>query len=72
MNDLKIYKEFVNDQLNDFYDDFNDSKKRIKLFTTFSSISLSYEKSDIKIASPKKRFQSKVKLMNKKNDKGIF
>ena len=72
MNGLKTFECFVNEQLEDFFEDFEDSKKNIKLFTSFSKISMKYEKTEIKVSPPKKRFQAKVKVMNKKNDKGIF
>lgn len=72
MNNLKIINSFVNDQLEDFFNDFADSKKNIKLFSVFSKISATYEKSDIKISSPKKSFKSKIKVTNKKSNKNIF
>jgi hypothetical protein len=72
MSGLKTFESFVNEQVKDFFEDFEDSKKNIKLFTSFSKISTQYEKTEIKVDQPKKRFQSKVKVMNKKNDKGIF
>lgn len=72
MSGVKIYESFVNEQIEDFFEDFEDSKKNIKLFTSFSRISTQYEKTEIKVSEPKKRFRSKVKVMNKKNDKGIF
>lgn len=72
MSGLKTFESFVNEQVKDFFEDFEDSKKNIKLFTSFSKISTQYEKTEIKVPQPKKRFQSKVKVMNKKNDKGIF
>ena len=72
MSGLKTFESFVNEQVKDFFEDFEDSKKNIKLFTSFSKISTQYEKTEIKVSQPKKRFQSKVKVMNKKNDKGIF
>jgi len=72
MNDLKTYNTFVNNQIENFFDDLNDSNKRIKLFTSFSRISHKYEKTDISIAIPKKKFQSKIKLMSKKSNNGIF
>lgn len=72
MSGLKTFESFVNEQVEDFFEDFEDSKKNIKLFTSFFKISTQYEKTEIKMPQPKKRFQSKVKVMNKKNDKGIF
>jgi len=72
MSGLKTFEYFVNEQLEDFFEDFEDSKKNIKLFTSFSKISPQYEKTEIKVTQPKKKFQPKVKVMNKKNDNGIF
>jgi hypothetical protein len=72
MNDLKILDNFVNDQIENFFDDLEDSNKRIKLFTSFSKISCKYEKTEINVSQPKKKFQSKIKLMNKKSNNGIF
>lgn len=72
MNGLKTFDSFVNEQIDDFFENFEDSKKNIKLFTSFSKISTQYEKTEFKVTPPKKKFQPKVKVMNKKNDKGIF
>jgi hypothetical protein len=72
MNDFKIINEFVSDQTENFFGDLEDSNKRIKLFTSFSRISLQYENTEMKFTQPKKKFQSKVKIMNKKSNTGIF
>lgn len=72
MNSLKNYNFFVSEQTEDFFDDFETSKKNIKLFTSFAKASPTYEKTDIKFTEPKKRFQSKIKIMSKKNSKNIF
>jgi hypothetical protein len=73
MSGFKIIESFVNEQIDDFFGDFEDSTKNIKLFTTFSKISTKYEKTEIKLSEPKKKFRSKVRVMNnKKTDKGIF
>ena len=72
MNDFKIINEFVSDQTEIFFGDLEDSNKRIKLFTSFSRISLQYENTEMKFSQPKKKFQSKVKIMNKKSNTGIF
>lgn len=74
MIDLKKYDSFVNEQIEDFYGDYEDSKKRIKLFTSFTKSILSHDKKDIKIAEqPKKKFQPKIKVAKYiNNDKGIF
>lgn len=72
MSGQKIFDSFVEEQTEDFFEDFENSKKNIKLFTSFSKISAHYEKTDIKVSMPKKRFNSKIKIMNKTNNKGIF
>jgi hypothetical protein len=72
MTRIKTFDSFVNEQLDDFFEDFNDSEKNIKLFTTFSKISTKYENTEIKVSQPKQKFQTKIRTMNKRNDKGIF
>lgn len=73
MSGFKKIDFFVSEQLEDFFDDLENSKKNIKLFTAFSKISTQYEKTEIQVPVPKKKFQSKVRVMNnKKTDKGIF
>jgi hypothetical protein len=72
MNGLKILEHFVNEQLEYFFEDFEDSKKNIKLFTSFPKISTWYERTEIKIPQPKRKFQPKIKIKNKSNNKGIF
>ena len=70
---IKTYGEFVNEELDEFFQDAADSNKRLKLIPKFKSdlndISLS---KDIEIEAPKKKFKPKVKVMKKKQDKGIF
>lgn len=73
MSGLKNYNSFVNEQVEDFFDDLEDSKKNIKLFTHFTKLSSTYEKTEIKFTEePKKKFQSKIKIMSKKNPNNIF
>lgn len=73
MSGLKNYNSFVNEQTEDFFDDLADSKKNIKLFTLFTKLTPTYEKTEIKFTEqPKKKFQSKIKIMSKKNTNGIF
>jgi hypothetical protein len=70
---IKTYGEFVNEELDEFFQDAADSSKRLKLIPKFKSdlsdVSLS---KDIEIEAPKKKFKPKVNVMNKKQDKGIF
>ena len=59
MSGLKTFESFVNEQVKDFFEDFEDSKKNIKLFTSFSKISTQYEKTEIKVSQPKNGFSLK-------------
>jgi hypothetical protein len=73
MIEIKKYESFVNEQIEDFYEDYEDSQKRIKLFTSFTKSKLSHERKDIKVNEPKKKFQPKIKVVkHTNNDKGIF
>jgi|688.fasta_scaffold01148_11 hypothetical protein len=73
MIEIKKYESFVNEQIEDFYGDYEDSQKRIKLFTSFTKSKLSHEKKDIKVNEPKKKFQPKIRVAKRiNNDKGIF
>ena len=56
------------------YDDFEDSKKRLKLLAKFTKFTGIHKGKDIKVTEiPKKKFQPKVKQFKKtNNDKGIF
>jgi flavodoxin len=73
MNKKKTLNEFVEDELNDFFEDVETSKKNIKLFTVFSKIDYTYDKTNIKIINRvKPKFVPKVKIVKKHNDKGIF
>ena len=70
---IKNYDNFVNEQFDDFYDDLENSKKKIKLFTKFDKIELSKESTGFTLPVPEKKFQPKIKKYKKTNDdKGIF
>jgi len=70
---IKNYNDFVTEQFNDFYDDLEISKKKIKLFTKFKKIEAERVKSNFSLPQPKKKFQPKIKQYKKiNNDKGIF
>lgn len=69
---IKNYSTFVNEQFDGFYDDYEDSQKKIKLFTRFTKSKLSHKEKGIKVDMPKKKFQPKIRVMKKKSDKGIF
>tara|TARA_R100000951_G_scaffold31544_1_gene27037 strand:- start:267 stop:482 length:216 start_codon:yes stop_codon:yes gene_type:complete len=70
---IKNYNDFVTEQFNDFYDDLEISKKKIKLFTKFKKIEAEQVKSNFSLPQPKKKFQPKIKQYKKiNNDKGIF
>jgi|TARA_Y100000389_G_C17258200_1_gene411625 hypothetical protein len=71
--DLKNYNNFVNEEIDDFYEDLENSNKRLKLFATFNKSELKDVKTSFSIPVPKKKFQPKVKGFKKINkDKGIF
>jgi len=70
---LKNYNNFVNEEIDDFYKDLENSNKRLKLFATFDKSELKEVKTSFSIPAPKKKFQPKVKGFKKINkDKGIF
>jgi len=70
---IKNYNDFVTEQFDDFYEDFEISKKRLKLFTKFSKINVNSFDSNFTLPVPKKKFQPKIKNYKKtNNDKGIF
>ena len=73
MMSFKNYSNFVSEEVDDFYDDLETSKKRLKFFATFNKSELNQVKTSFSIPAPKKRFQPKVKGFKKiNNDKGIF
>ena len=73
MMSLKNYNNFVSEEVDDFYNDLETSKKRLKFFATFDKSELNQVKTNFSIPAPKKRFQPKVKSFKKiNNDKGIF
>jgi hypothetical protein len=71
---IKNYTTFVNEEIDDFYDDLEKSNKKIKLLTKFSKIDANTVDTKFTFSEPKKKFQPKVSTFNKKknNDKGIF
>ena len=70
---IKKYNEFVAEQFDDFYEDLETSKKKLKLFTKFSRIETSDVNTNFILPKPKKKFQPKVKQYKKNNNnKGIF
>jgi hypothetical protein len=70
---IKNYNNFVTEQFNDFYDDLETSKKRLKLFTKFKKIEPSDVTTSFSLPQPKKKFQPKIKNYKKSNNnKGIF
>ncbi len=70
---IKKYNEFVAEQFDDFYNDFENSKKKIKLFTKFDKIELSKINKTFSLPEPKRKFQPKIKSYKKNNNnKGIF
>ena len=70
---IKNYDRFVTEQFDDFYKDFENSKKRLKLFTRFTKIDADVTDTNFTLPQPKKKFQPKIKNYKKtNNDKGIF
>jgi len=73
MNDIKKYNDFLNENMEEFYKDLDDSRKHIKLFVDFeSNNSLSYSGKTFKVKSTKKKFKPSVKQFKKQSDKNIF
>ncbi len=70
---VKNYNTFVNEEIDDFYKDLENSNKKLKLFSTFTKSELKEIKTSFSLPEPKKKFQPKVKGFKKSNnDKGIF
>jgi len=71
---IKNYNDFVTEQFDDFYDDLETSKKKLKLFTKFKKIETNDVTSNFSLPQPKKKFQPKIKNYKKSsnNNKGIF
>ena len=70
---IKKFDIFVNEEIDDFYKDLENSNKKLKLFSTFSKSKLSDVKTSFSVPEPKKKFKPKVKGYKKiNNDKGIF
>ena len=70
---IKKYNEFVTEQFDDFYDDLETSKKKLKLFIKFKKIETDNVKSNFSLPQPKRKFQPKIKSYKKiNNDKGGF
>jgi len=70
---LKNYNNFVNEEIDDFYNDLDISNKKLKLFTTFDKSELKEVKTNFSLPTPKKKFQPKIKSYKKSNNnKGIF
>tara|TARA_R100001377_G_scaffold77261_1_gene54468 strand:- start:263 stop:481 length:219 start_codon:yes stop_codon:yes gene_type:complete len=70
---LKNYNSFVNEEIDDFYNDLEESNKKLRLFSTFTKSTLGKVETKFSIPEPKKKFQPKVKGYKKiNNDKGIF
>ena len=71
---IKKYDDYLKEELDTFYDDLEDSKKRLKLIAKFTKFKGIHKGKEIKVSEiPKKKFQPKVKNFKKNNnDKGIF
>jgi len=65
----------VSKEIDDFFDDYESSKKRIKLLSKFSSSEINFETKELDIEVPKRKkvFKAKVKTYKKgNNSKNIF
>ena len=70
---LKNYINFVNEEIDDFYDDLETSNKKLKFFAKFDKSDLEKVNTNFSLPKPKKKFQPKIKGYNKSNNnKGIF
>ena len=72
---IKTFIEFVNEELETegFYDDLEDSQKKLKLIPKFKSeLKDNKIESSFTIGKPKKKFKPKVSTLKKPNDKGMF
>ncbi len=70
---FKNSHHFVNEEIDDFYNDLDISNKKLKLFTTFDKSELKEVKTNFSLPTPKKKFQPKIKSYKKSNNnKGIF
>ena len=72
---IKTYEEFINEseELENFYDDFEKSEIKLKLFTKFKTEIKEVENTgSFSIGKPKKKFKPKSSTFKKNNDKGIF
>lgn len=72
MKFLAQYDSFILEQMDSFFKDLDDSKKNIKLFTSFEPSHCNYTKTDIIVADPKRRFYPKIKTTIKKHNNEIF
>ena len=72
---IKTFVEFVNEaeELEGFFDDLEDSEKKLKLIPKFSStIKDSPITTSFDMGKPIKKFKPKITVMTKKKDKGMF
>ena len=72
---ITTYEEFINEseELENFYDDFEKSEIKLKLFTKFKTEIKEVENTgSFSIGEPKKKFKPKSSTFKKNNDKGIF
>jgi hypothetical protein len=72
---IKTYEEFINEseELENFYEDFEKSEIKLKLFTKFKTEIKEVENTgSFSIGEPKKKFKPKSSTFKKNNDKGIF
>ena len=68
MSDPKKINDFVDNEIESFFDDLNDNKKKLRLFTIFDKSNINYEKIEISIDETKRSNKSIVKIKTKVNN----
>ena len=72
---IKTFVQFVNEaeELEGFFDDLEDSEKKLKLIPKFKSdIKDAEVTTSFDMGKPIKKFKPKITVMTKKKDKGMF
>ena len=70
---IKTYNDIVSEELNEFFLDSENSKKKLRLIPKFKSkLGNLSVKTEFTVNSIEKKFKPSVKVMNRNKDKGIF
>tara|TARA_R110002110_G_scaffold353087_1_gene563105 strand:- start:104 stop:325 length:222 start_codon:yes stop_codon:yes gene_type:complete len=72
---IKTFQEFINEseELENFFDDLEQSEIKLKLLTKFKSKAKDIESTgSFSMGEPKKKFKPKKTVLRKKNNKDIF